>query len=92
MIIKVRLLRDRPPPVFVHQHDQLYVHATNGLGDVGTALHSHGNFFNGTSYYDGAVGTTQCAIPPGHTLDYHIPVDLQQGTYWIHVDDLFHSD
>lgn len=73
-----------PPPIFVHQHDQLYVHATNGLGDVGTALHSHGNFFNGSNYYDGAVGTTQCAIPPGRTLSYHIPVDLQQGTYWIH--------
>lgn len=24
------------------------------------------------------------AIPPGATLDYNIPTDLQSGTYWIH--------
>lgn len=23
-------------------------------------------------------------IPPGQTLTYHIPTDLQSGTYWIH--------
>jgi iron transport multicopper oxidase len=75
----------RPPPILVNQRDTLRVHAYNGLGDVGTALHSHGNFFNGTNYYDGAVGTTQCAIPPGESLTYEIPIDLQYGTYWIHV-------
>ena len=73
-----------PPPIFVNQRDTLRVHAFNGLGDVGTSLHSHGNFFNGTNYYDGAVGTTQCAIPPGQSLTYEIPIDLQAGTFWIH--------
>lgn len=81
---------DRPPPIIVNQYDTLRVHAYNGLGDVGTSLHSHGNFFNGTNYYDGAVGTTQCAIPPGESLTYEIPVDLQAGTFWIHVS-LSHS-
>ncbi len=66
----------------VNQNDDLRVHVYNGLGgplgpETGTALHSHGNFFNGTNYYDGPVGVTQCPIPPGSSLTYHIPVDLQ---------------
>ncbi|KAF8315333.1 Cupredoxin [Clavulina sp. PMI_390] len=72
------------PPVTVTQGDELIIHAYNGLPDAGTALHHHGLYFNGTSYYDGAVGVTQCAIPPGSTFDYHISTDLQYGTYWIH--------
>ncbi|KAL7413963.1 Cupredoxin [Mrakia frigida] len=70
--------------------DTLRIHAYNGLGDVGTALHTHGNFFNHThnpesgAWYDGAVGVTQCPIPPGSTFTYEIPTDLQEGTYWIH--------
>lgn len=48
-----------PPPVEVTQNDTLIIHAYNGLGDKGTSLHSHGIFFNGSSYYDGAVGVTQ---------------------------------
>lgn len=57
----------------------IVVHATNGLGDpnIGTALHSHGMFFNGTNYYDGAVGITQCSIPNNWTMDYHIDTSLQ---------------
>jgi len=77
------------PPIVVNQHDTLRVHVYNGLGgplgpEVATALHSHGNFFNGTNYFDGAVGVTQCPIPPGESLTYEIPVDLQTGTFWIH--------
>ncbi|KZT59090.1 multicopper oxidase [Calocera cornea HHB12733] len=73
-----------PPLITVTQGDQLIIHVTNGLGDVGTGIHSHGIFFNGSSYFDGAVFVTQCPIQPGATLDYEIPTDLQSGTYWIH--------
>lgn len=48
-----------PPPITVTQNDTLIIHAYNGLGNVGTSLHSHGIFFNGSSYFDGAVGVTQ---------------------------------
>lgn len=41
-------------------------------------------FFNGTTYYDGATGVTQCGIPSGETLDYYIDTSLNKGTYWIH--------
>ena len=72
-----------PPPIVSHQGDTVVVHATNGLGTgEGTALHTHGQFFNGSTWYDGAVSTTQCPIPPGETLDYHIDTSLQTGTYW----------
>jgi iron transport multicopper oxidase len=74
---------NRPPPIVSHQGDTVVVHATNGLGTgEGTALHTHGQFFNGSSWYDGAVQTTQCPIPPGETLEYHIDTSLQTGTYW----------
>jgi iron transport multicopper oxidase len=33
--------------------------------------------FNGTNYYDGAVGITQCSIPNGKTMDYYIDTSLQ---------------
>ncbi|KAJ9102848.1 hypothetical protein QFC19_004576 [Naganishia cerealis] len=73
-----------PPMIQVNQNDTVRVHAYNGLGDQATALHTHGIFFNNTGYYDGPIGTTQCGIPPGETLTYEIPVDIQHGTYWIH--------
>ncbi|CAD6939519.1 unnamed protein product, partial [Tilletia caries] len=45
-----------------------------------------------TAYYDGAVGVTQCAIPPGQSITYEplnsptSPADRQKqwGTYWTH--------
>ncbi|KIJ51820.1 multicopper oxidase [Sphaerobolus stellatus SS14] len=75
-----------PPPVEITSNDTLVVHAINGLGDASTALHHHGMFFNSTSWADGAVGVTQCAIPPGETFTYNVDVaDWNQwGTYWIH--------
>ncbi|WVR04856.1 hypothetical protein IAU60_001868 [Kwoniella sp. DSM 27419] len=76
-----------PPPMLqATQGDIVIIHATNGLGDdkVGTALHTHGMFFNGSNWADGAVGTNQCPIPNGQTFDYLIDTTRQTGTYWIH--------
>ncbi|GHJ88753.1 hypothetical protein NliqN6_5155 [Naganishia liquefaciens] len=73
-----------PPMIQVNQNDTVRVHAYNGLGDQSTALHTHGIYFNNTGYYDGPIGVTQCGIPPGESLTYEVPVDLQHGTYWIH--------
>lgn len=69
-----------PPPILnVNQGDTIRVHATNHLsGPAGTAsVHHHGIFFNGTGYYDGAPGITQCGIPTNQTLTYEVPVDDQ---------------
>ncbi|BEI84084.1 hypothetical protein CcaverHIS002_0406880 [Cutaneotrichosporon cavernicola] len=76
-----------PPPVLeATQGDVHLIHAYNGMGDdnIPTALHAHGMFFNNTNYWDGATGVTQCGIPNGKTLDYHIDTSLHHGTYWVH--------
>lgn len=75
----------RPPPIEINYGDTLLVHATNKL-DVNTAVHHHGMFFNATSWFDGAVGVTQCGIPPGETFTYEVDTlsGNQTGTYWYH--------
>ncbi|KAK8865574.1 hypothetical protein IAR55_000718 [Kwoniella newhampshirensis] len=76
-----------PPPVLTAtQGDVVTLHLTNGLGDpaIGTALHTHGLFFNGSNWSDGATGVNQCPIPNGETLTLHIDTTYQTGTYWIH--------
>ncbi|PWZ02947.1 multi copper oxidase [Testicularia cyperi] len=83
-----------PPPIInVNASDVLKVTATNKLGTgAGASLHSHGMFFNKTGYFDGAVGITQCLIPPGQSFTYE-PLNSprsssgrkkQMGTFWIH--------
>ncbi|KAL5524740.1 FET3_1 [Sanghuangporus sanghuang] len=74
-----------PPPIDISANDTLILHATNSLSEV-TTLHHHGMFFTNASWYDGAVGVSQCGIPPGDTFDYVVPVNEsgQWGTYWVH--------
>ncbi|KAJ3386914.1 ferroxidase fet3 [Lobulomyces angularis] len=71
-----------PPPLEVLLNDTFIVNVKNSL-DIPTALHAHGLFHNGTSYFDGAAGITQCPIPPGANFTYTIPIK-QHGTYWFH--------
>ncbi|KAJ2890527.1 ferroxidase fet3, partial [Coemansia aciculifera] len=71
-----------PPPVYVDVGDTLTINAHNQL-DEPTSLHTHGFFQNGTNHYDGAVGATECGIPPGGSYSYKMNV-TQSGTYWIH--------
>ncbi|KAF8632864.1 hypothetical protein AX17_004712 [Amanita inopinata Kibby_2008] len=74
-----------PPPIDVQSTDKLIVHALNSLTEP-TTLHHHGMYFNSTSWMDGAMGVSQCGIPPGEQFDYVIPIDTsgQWGTYWVH--------
>ncbi|KAJ2776693.1 ferroxidase fet3 [Coemansia javaensis] len=62
--------------------DTLVLRLRNNL-DERTGLHSHGIFNNGTNYYDGAGGITECGVAPGSQMEYEIPV-VQTGTYWLH--------
>jgi len=71
-----------PPPINVTINDTLIINTHNSL-DVPTSLHAHGMFQNGTAYYDGPVGVTECGIPPGGNFTYAIPI-TQKGTFWIH--------
>ena len=63
--------------------DRMILNVHNDLGNASTSLHFHGFFQNGTNYMDGAVGVTQCAIPPGGSFTYDILFE-QPGTYWYH--------
>ncbi|CCM05087.1 uncharacterized protein FIBRA_07294 [Fibroporia radiculosa] len=74
-----------PPAVVVNETDSILLHATNSL-DSPLTIHHHGMFFNSTSWMDGAMGVSQCGIPPGESFDYIVPINSsnQHGTYWVH--------
>ncbi|GAO51162.1 hypothetical protein G7K_5273-t1 [Saitoella complicata NRRL Y-17804] len=71
-----------PPAVNLTEGDRVIIKTNNHLTE-GTSLHAHGMFQNTTTYMDGPVGVTQCAIPPNGSFTYNFTVD-QVGTYWIH--------
>ncbi|CAG8767953.1 1120_t:CDS:2, partial [Dentiscutata erythropus] len=62
--------------------DRLLINVTNKFGDPAT-VHWHGLFQNGTNFYDGPVGVTQCPIPNGVSFLYNFTLN-QYGTYWYH--------
>ena len=72
-----------PPTIEATVGDRIVVNAHNGLGDRSTSLHFHGLYQNGTTHMDGAVGVSQCAIPPGSSMVYNFTIE-QPGTYWYH--------
>ncbi len=72
-----------PPTIEADVGDRVVVRVYNNLTDQSTGLHFHGLFQNGTTHMDGAVGVTQCGIPPGLAMTYNFTVD-QPGTYWYH--------
>ncbi|KAG0155692.1 hypothetical protein PDIDSM_2865 [Penicillium digitatum] len=71
------------PQIDVNVGDQLIVDVYNGLGNESTAIHWHGMHQFSTGVMDGAVGVTQCPLPPGKHMQYHFDVN-QAGTYWYH--------
>lgn len=62
------------PLITANVGDHLKLNLHNGLGNASTSLHFHGFFQNGTNHMDGAVGVTQCAIPPGSSFTYEFDV------------------
>jgi FtsP/CotA-like multicopper oxidase with cupredoxin domain len=52
--------------------------------DQGTSIHWHGMFQTNSSWMDGTVGVTQCAIPAGQSFTYNFTITDQRGTYWWH--------
>ncbi|KAG9005058.1 ferroxidase fet3 [Tulasnella sp. 427] len=72
-----------PPPIEVFKGDTLRLHVNNQL-EAPTAIHHHGMFLHNSSYFDGAVGVTQCPIPQGASFSYEVPIGDQVGTYWAH--------
>jgi FtsP/CotA-like multicopper oxidase with cupredoxin domain len=71
------------PLIEANMGDRLVVNVTNKLSANATVVHWHGMYQNGTNWFDGTTGITQCGIPPGQSLVYNFTLD-QFGTYWYH--------
>lgn len=72
------------PLIEVNRGDRIVVNVTNTMSKNATTIHWHGLFQNGTNWFDGASGITQCGIPAGQSLVYNFTVANQYGTYWYH--------
>ncbi|KIV78017.1 hypothetical protein PV11_09784 [Exophiala sideris] len=71
------------PLIEVNEGDTIVVHIDNQASNS-TSIHWHGIYQNGSNWFDGTAGVTQCPIAPGTTFDYEFTVDGQAGTYWYH--------
>ena len=72
------------PLIEANRGDRLVIRVTNHLESEPTTMHWHGLLQNGTNWFDGTAGVTQCGIPPGQSLVYNFTLDNQFGTYWYH--------
>ncbi|KAF8712356.1 Ferroxidase laccase, partial [Rhizoctonia solani] len=72
------------PTIEANEGDTIIVNVKNKLPHVGTSLHWHGLFQNGTAWMDGPAGITQCPIPSGGSFTYKFKIEGQYGTYWWH--------
>ncbi|KAK3940215.1 multicopper oxidase-domain-containing protein [Diplogelasinospora grovesii] len=74
------------PTIEARSGDEIVVEVQNNLGGgEGVAIHWHGLKLFGGNAFDGAVGITQCAIPPGKTFTYHVKIGGDEhGTFWWH--------
>ncbi|CAF1393192.1 unnamed protein product [Adineta steineri] len=70
------------PTIDVCENDTVIIRVINKL-DVPSAIHWHGVRQLGTPDMDGAVGLSQCAIPPGHEMIYKFQA-TPAGTTWYH--------
>ncbi|SPQ18182.1 018d7d51-946b-47ca-b38e-41bb42f0dc64 [Thermothielavioides terrestris] len=71
------------PLIEANMGDRLVINVTNKLAANATTIHWHGLYQNGTNWFDGTTGITQCGIPPGQSLVYNFTLE-QFGTYWYH--------
>lgn len=67
------------PLITANVGDHLSLKVQNDLGNASTSVHFHGFFQNGTNHMDGAVGVTQCGIPPSESFTYEIDVSISSG-------------
>ncbi|KAG8707230.1 laccase, multicopper oxidase, benzenediol:oxygen oxidorectuctase [Ceratobasidium sp. 395] len=72
------------PTIEANEGDTIIVNVKNKLPKIGTSIHWHGLFQNGTAWMDGPAGVTQCPIPAGGSFQYKFKVEGQYGTYWWH--------
>lgn len=62
------------PMIVATAGDTIVINLTNKLGNETTGLHFHGMTQYGSPDMDGPVGATQCAVPPGSSVQYSFVV------------------
>ncbi|KAE8443035.1 hypothetical protein EG329_002429 [Mollisiaceae sp. DMI_Dod_QoI] len=73
------------PTIECRSGDTLVIHVTNSLESEGVSMHWHGLEMRNANDMDGAVGFSQCSIPPGKTFTYAFDMGEEQaGTFWWH--------
>ncbi|KAI1133381.1 multicopper oxidase [Nemania abortiva] len=63
--------------------DTVIVNLLNKLGNETTGLHFHGINQINSNFMDGAVGSSQCPLPPNYSMSYSF-IANEAGTYWYH--------
>ncbi len=71
-------------PIHVVEQDILHMEIHNKLQSTGLSIHFHGFEMAKAIEYDGVVGLTQCAVPPGDKFGYNFRVEEIAGSYWYH--------
>lgn len=74
-----------PPPHYSPYYDTGTASPAPSSHGEGIAIHWHGLHMRSFNAMDGAVGFTQCAIPPGKNFTYEFQIgEEQHGTFWYH--------
>ncbi|KAI0879111.1 Cupredoxin [Hypoxylon argillaceum] len=63
--------------------DTVVVNLLNSLGNETTGMHFHGINQINSNFMDGAVGSSQCPLPPSYSISYSFTAN-EAGTYWYH--------
>ncbi|TGJ88672.1 hypothetical protein E0Z10_g59 [Xylaria hypoxylon] len=63
--------------------DTVVVTLLNKLGNETTGIHFHGINQINSNGMDGAVGSSQCPLPPDYSITYSFTAN-EAGTYWYH--------
>ncbi|KAE9968952.1 hypothetical protein EG328_007163 [Venturia inaequalis] len=73
------------PPLEANWGDEIVIKIFNNITAPaeGTSIHFHGIRNQGTPWYDGVPGVSQCPIAPGATFTYRFLADAY-GTTWYH--------
>ncbi|KAF8607356.1 hypothetical protein BDV93DRAFT_520227 [Ceratobasidium sp. AG-I] len=71
------------PTIEANDGDTIIVNVQNDMS-LGTTIHWHGLYQQGTPWMDGPAGVTQCPIPAGSSFTYQFTINGQYGTYWWH--------
>lgn len=61
--------------------DTVVVNLLNKLGNETTGMHFHGINQIDSTFMDGAVGSSQCPLPPNYSMTYSFTVRLKHASF-----------